>query len=99
MNRRAFLINGITAVLGLAALPAASTLAKLPVALGAEKAPGTDYVFTEAEALEDILGYIDEWDEDLRGHDFRELLVRRLVTEKTGTSYSEFSGHYEKHRR
>lgn len=99
MNRRAFLINGIVATLGLTALPAASALAKLLVPREAQKGAATECEATEAEALDDILGYIDEWDEDLPGHDFRELLVRRLVTEKTGMSDSEFSDHYEKHRR
>ena len=99
MNRRAFLINGIVATLGLTALPAASALAKLPVTLGAKEEDATECEATEAEALDDILDYIDEWDEDLPGHDFRKLLVRRLVTEKTEMSGSEFSGHSEKHRR
>ncbi len=94
MNRRTFLIQGIVATLGLTALPAAaSALAQLPVALGAQKAPTPDYLYTEAEVMEDILSYVAWWDEDLPGHDFKELLFRRLVTEKTGMSYSEFSNH------
>ncbi len=99
MNRRTFLIQGIVATLGLTALPvAASALAQLPVALGAEMAPATDSVYTEAEAMDDILYYVDDWDQDLPGHDFKELLFRHLLTEKTGLSYSEFSDHFGKHR-
>ncbi len=99
MNRRTFLIQGIVATLGLTALPvAASALAQLPVALGAEKAPATDSVYTEAEAMDDILYYVDDWDQELPGHDFKELLFRHLLTEKTGLSYSEFSDHFGKHR-
>ena len=77
MNRRAFLMNGIMASLGLAALPAAAALAKLPVPLEAEKEDATECLATEAEVLDDILGYVDEWDEYLPGHNFRELLVQR----------------------
>ncbi len=99
MDRRTFLINGIVATLGLTALPvAASALAQLPAAFGAEKAPATDSVYTEAEAMVDILEYVDDWDEDFPGHDFKELLFRRLLTEKTGMSYSEFSEHHGTHR-
>ncbi len=99
MNRRAFLIQGIVATLGLTALPAAaSALAQLPAAFGAQKAPAPDYVYTEAEAMDDILYYVDDWDQDLPGHDFKELLFRHLLTEKTGMSYSEFSDHFGKHR-
>ncbi len=99
MNRRTFLIQGIVATLGLTALPvAASALAQLPAAFGHEQLPFTDSVATEAEAIDDILEYVGDWDEDLPGHDFKELLFRRLVTEKTGRPYSEFSDHFGTHR-
>ncbi len=96
MNRRAFLIQGVMATLGLTALPAASALALLPGALGTVTAPAPDYAYTEEEVIEDILGYVESWDKELHGHDFKELLFRHLVTEKTGMSYSEFSDHYGK---
>ncbi len=98
MNRRAFLINGIVATLGLTALPTASALAKLPSTLELEKEVVTPCEATEAEALDDILDYVESWNENLPGHDFRELLFRHLVTEKTEMPYSTFSDHYEKYR-
>ncbi len=97
MNRRNFLIKGVLAAVGLTALPAASALAKLPVALGAHQPGVGDFVATEAEAIDDIVDYVKFWDEELPGHDFRELLLRRLVREKTGMSSSEFSHHYWKY--
>ncbi len=97
MNRRAFLIKGVLAAVGLTALPAASALAKLPVALGAHQPRVGGFVATEAEAMDDIMDYVKFWDEGLPGHDFRELLLRRLVREKTGLSYGEFINHLWKH--
>ena len=97
MNRRNFLIKGALAAVGLTALPAASALAKLPVALGAHQLGVGGFVATEAEAIDDILDYVKFWDEGLPGHNFRELLFRRLLEEKTGMSYGEFSHHYGTH--
>ena len=97
MNRRAFLIKGVLAAVGLTALPAASALANLSVALQAKEAEVTDGVPTEAEVMEDILLYVESWDEELPGHNFRELLFRRLVGEKTGLTYGEFINHLWKH--
>ena len=96
MNRRAFLTKGVMATLGLAALPAASALAHLPIALGVVTAPTQDYDYTEAEVMEDIVSSVESWAQERPGHDFKELYFRHLVTEKTGMSYSEFSDHYGK---
>ncbi len=84
MNRRDFLIKGVLAAVGLTALPAASALAQLPVALGTKEENIPACLATEAQAIDDILDVVKFWDDELPGHNFRELLLRRLVTEKTG---------------
>lgn len=90
MDRRSFLINGILATIGLTALPPTSALAKWPGTFEAREEDATAYETTEAEALDDILEYVQFLDARLPGHNFRELLLGRLLREKTGLSSSEF---------
>ena len=44
---------------------------------------------TEDEAVDDILDYVGFWDEDLPGHNFKELLLKRLLQEETGLTDSQ----------
>lgn len=91
MNRRAFLFNGVLATVGIASLPAAPALAKLSevVRNRTEDIPAS--MATEAEAVDDILDYIGFWDEDLPGHNFKELLLKRLLQEKTVLTDSQMN--------
>lgn len=91
MNRRTFLFNGVLATVGIATLPAAPALAKLSEVVRDRNEDIPASKATEAEAIDDILDYVGFWDEDLPGHNFKELLLKRLLQEKNGLTDSEMS--------
>ena len=82
MNRRSFLKAAALAPLGMAMLPATTGLQGLlsPVAAEEEIDP---CCVPESNIIEEVVQFLDSWEQEHPGTDIRATLVKRLETQKT----------------